>query len=94
LVKWERGAIFVSSTHALLPRRYNLTYDNEDLLSTMSEKVSEEVKRGEHFAGGREYRAYSDQIDLGLNLWTPHSAKYEDWRQLVALGLMSRGGWM
>ena len=77
LVKWERGAIFVSSTHALLPRRYNLTYDNEGgekltgallhtkFLSTMSEKVSEEVKRGEHFAGGREYRAYSDQIDLG-----------------------------
>lgn len=106
LVKWARGAVYVSSTHALLPRRYNLTYDNgggekltgallhTKFLSTMSEKVAEEVRRAEHFAGGREYKAYSDQIDLGLNLWTPHSAKYEDWRQLVALGLMSRGGWM
>ncbi len=106
LVKWERGTIYVSSTHALLPRRYNLTYDHEGgekltgallhtkFLSTMSEKVAEEVNRGEHFAGGREYRAYSDQIDLGLTLWTPHSVSYEDWRQLVALGLMSRGGWL
>lgn len=106
LVKWRRGAAYVSSTHALLPRRYNLTYDHAGgekltgallhakFLSTMSEKVAEEVSRGEHFAGGREYKAYSDQINLGLNLWTQHSAKYEDWRQLVALGLMSRGGWM
>ncbi len=106
LVKWTVGTAYVSSTHALLPRRYNLTYDHEGgekltgallhtkFLSTMSEKVAEEVRRAEHFAGGREYKAYSDQIGLGLNLWTPHSAKYEDWRQLVALGLMSRGGWM
>lgn len=106
LVKWTTGTVYVSSTHALLPRRYNLTYDHEGgekltgallhtkFLSTMSEKVAEEVRRAEHFAGGREYKAYSDQIDLGLNLWTRHSAEYEDWRQLVALGLMSRGGWM
>ncbi|MEM7268596.1 MAG: glycosyltransferase family 2 protein [Pseudomonadota bacterium] len=106
LVKWRAGAVFVSSTHAILPRRYNVTYDDEGgetltgallhtkFLSTLGQKVEEELTRGEHFAGGREYRAYSDQIDAGLTLWNDHSAKYEDWRQLVALGLMSRGGWL
>lgn len=106
LVKWSRGSVYVSSTHALLPRKYNITYDHESgerltgallhtkFLATMSHKVAEEVERGEHFADGREYRAYSQQIDRGLTLWTEHSVTYEDWRQLVALGLMSRGGWM
>lgn len=106
LVKWRAGACYVSSTHALLPRGYNVTYDDAGgetltgvllhakFLSVLAGKVAEEVARGEHFAGGREYRAYSERIDEGLSLWSPHSVKYEDWRQLVALGLMSRGGWL
>ena len=106
LVKWRRGQCFVSSTHSLLPRALNVTYDEGDgerltgallhtkFLSTMADKVTEEVGRGEHFADGREYRAYSARIDEGLTLWTPHSARYEDWRQRVGLGLMSRGGWL
>ena len=106
LVRWRRGACFVSSTHALLPRAYNQTYDetggerltgvllHTKFLSVLSEKVEEEIGRGEHFAGGREYRAYSRKIERGLSLHTPHSVRYEDWRQLAALGLMARGGWL
>ena len=106
LVKWRRGACFVSSTHALLPRAYNQTYDegggerltgvllHTKFLSVLSDKVEEEISRGEHFAGGREYRAYSRKIERGLTLHSPFSVKYEDWRQLTALGLMARGGWL
>lgn len=106
LVRHRPGICFVSSTHAVLPRKYNITYDDEGgekltgvllhtkFLSVLADKVEEEIDRGEHFAGGREYKAYADRIEAGLTLWTPHSACYEDWRQLVALGLMSRGGWL
>lgn len=106
LVKWRRGACFISSTHALLPRSYNITYDEEGgerltgallhakFLSVLADKVEEEVERGEHFAGGREYKAYARRIAGGLSLRTEFSAKYDDWRQLTALGLMARGGWM
>jgi hypothetical protein len=70
LVKWKKGTCFVSSTHALLPRAYNQTYDegggerltgvllHTKFLSVLSDKVEEEIERAEHFAGGREYRAY------------------------------------
>lgn len=106
LVKWETGNVFVSSTHALLPRALNVTYDDKagerltgallhtKFLSSVGPKVEEELARNEHFAGGREYRAYADRIGAGETLWSEHSERYRDWRQLVALGLMSRGGWL
>ncbi|MEM7525741.1 MAG: glycosyltransferase family 2 protein [Pseudomonadota bacterium] len=106
LVKWRRGDCYVSSTHALLPRALNVTYDDEagerltgvllhaKFLAAIAPKVEEELLRAEHFAGGREYRAYADKIGAGESLWTEHSVEYRDWRQLVALGLMSRGGWL
>lgn len=106
LVRWRRGDCFVSSTHALLPRRLNVTYDERGgerltgallhtkFLSGIGEKVAEEAVRGEHFAGGREYRAYADRIETGESLKGAHSLRYRDWRQLAALGLISRGGWL
>lgn len=106
LVKWRRGMCFVSSTHALLPRSVNVTYADDfgerltgallhaKFLAELSDKVDEELERGEHYAGGREYRAYADRIAEGQGLWSPHSARYKDWRQLVDLGLMSQGGWL
>lgn len=106
LVKWRSGYCFVSSTHSLLPRGLNLTYDRHQgemltsvllhakFLASVAPKVEEELTRNEHFADGREYRAYSKKIAAGASLWTEHSVRYEDWRQLDALGLMSRGGWL
>jgi hypothetical protein len=106
LVKWERGHCFVSSTHALLPRSLNVTYDEEagerltgvllhaKFLAALAPKVTEEIERGEHFAGGREYQAYAEKIDAAETLWTEQSVEYRDWRQLVSLGLMARGGWL
>jgi hypothetical protein len=106
LVKWQAGNALISSTHCLLPRALNITYDEEGgervtgallhtkFLSMATEKVAEEVDRAEHFAGGREYRAYAQRIGDGLSLWSPHSVEYESWRQLTALGLIARGGWL
>lgn len=103
LVKWQRGYAYASSTHALLPRGLNLTYDESGgekasgclmhakLLPGFPDKVAEEAARGEHYAGGREYLVCSrpEMVDF----WTRWSERYEGWRQVELLGLMSRGNW-
>jgi hypothetical protein len=103
LVKWRRGFVWVSSTHALLPRGLNLTYErgggekvtgallHAKFLNVLSEKVREEMVRGEHYGGSVEYRAYAGAE--ALDLWTPFSERYLHWRQLEILGLISKGDW-
>lgn len=103
LVRWSRRMAYASSTHMLLPRGLNRTYDDAGgekmsgcllhakFLSSLSAKAEEEANRGEHFASGREYKAYRDRA--GTSLWTPWSERYQDWRQLERLGLMSAGDW-
>lgn len=105
LVRWNRRCAYVSSTHMLLPRRMNEVYDetggeltsgallHAKFLSDFVRKARLEADRAEHFDGGREYRVYRDQLDRGIGLWTPHSTRYEGWRQLEALGLISTGDW-
>ena len=105
LVKWHWSYCFVSSTHMLLPRRLNLTYDewggekasgcllHAKFLSTLEAKVEEELERREHFANSREYFAYAEQLKDGADLWCKWSEKYINWRQLEILGLMSKGNW-
>ena len=62
-------------------------------LSTFPAKVSEEIERGEHFARGREYRAYAAENPDRINFWCKWSETYISWRQLEILGLMSKGSW-
>lgn len=105
LVKWERGFVYVSSTHSLLPRGLNAVYDewggekasgcllHAKFLSTLTDKVTEELTRKQHFAGSREYRAYAERIPERPDLWCKWSEKYINWRQLEILGLMSKGNW-
>jgi hypothetical protein len=105
LVKWHRSYVYVHSTHMLLPRSLNRVYDtaggemasgcllHAKFLSTFPAKVSEEIDRGEHFARGREYRAYAADNPDRLNLWCKWSETYISWRQLEILGLMSKGSW-
>lgn len=105
LVRWQRGYVYVSSTHMLLPRGLNLTYDeaggekasgailHAKFLSTLPAKVAEELERGEHYAGGREYRAYAATLQDSPDLWCKWSEKYVNWRQLEILGLISKGSW-
>ena len=105
LVKWHWSCCFASSTHMLLPRGLNLTYDewggekasgcllHAKFLSTLEAKVEEELERREHFAGSREYLAYAETLKGEANLWCKWSEKYVNWRQLEILGLMSKGNW-
>ncbi len=105
LVKWHWSCCFASSTHMLLPRGLNLTYDewggekisgcllHAKFLSTFHAKVEEELERREHFAGSREYLAYAETLKGDADLWCKWSEKYINWRQLEILGLMSKGNW-
>lgn len=105
LVKWQRKYAYALSTHMLLPRGLNQTFDERGgekasglllhtkFLNTFSDKVSEELTRGQHYAGSLEYRAYADRSPDELELWCNWSEKYINWRQLEILGLMSKGNW-
>jgi len=105
LVKWRRGQAYVSSTHMLLPRGLNLVYDawggekasgcllHAKFLASLTDKAQEELARGEHYAGSREYRAYAEGLEGRADLWTAWSERFINWRQLEILGLMSKGSW-
>ncbi|MEI4485474.1 glycosyltransferase family 2 protein [Frigidibacter sp. MR17.14] len=105
LVKWDRSYCYMSSTHMLLPRGLNAVFDewggerpsgcllHAKFLSTLPAKVTEELERGQHYAGSREYRAYEEGLRDSPDLWCKWSEKYINWRQLEILGLMSKGNW-
>jgi hypothetical protein len=105
LVKWHRSYAYVSSTHMMLPRQLNLTYDDQagerpsgvllhaKFLDTFAAKAAEELARGEHYAQSAEYRAYREGSTRERDLWCNWSEKYVNWRQLEVLGLMSKGNW-
>jgi len=105
LVKWDRRYTYVSSTHTLLPRGLNLTYDewggekasgillHAKFIDTFSAKAREELQRGQHYSGSAEYKAYAEKLHNGTDLWCKWSEKYINWRQLEILGLMSKGNW-
>jgi hypothetical protein len=106
LVKWKAGYVYVSSTHSLLPRGLNLVYDqwggekttgcllHAKFFSILKDKAIEDLERNQHYAASREYKAYSMHIGQGTRLWTEASAKYQGWKQLEDLGLMSSGSWI
>ncbi|MGR3435205.1 MAG: glycosyltransferase family 2 protein [Shimia sp.] len=105
LVKWQRHYAFVSSTHMLLPRGLNLTYEDgggekasgvllhTKFLDTFGHKAKEELARGQHYQGSVEYKAYASGLSEDPDLWHRWSEKYINWRQLELLGLMSKGNW-
>lgn len=80
LVKWARGYVYVSSTHSLLPRGLNLTYDewggekasgcllHAKFLDVLKDKALEELTRKQHYAASREYQAYARVIGTGTRL--------------------------
>lgn len=105
LVYWSRKYAYVSSTHMLLPRGLNKVYDESGgehasgvllhakFLDTIIDKAREELQRGEHYAGSREYAAYDKGLQQDADLWCSYSTEYINWRQLEILGLMSKGDW-
>ncbi|WP_240722879.1 glycosyltransferase family 2 protein [Poseidonocella sp. HB161398] len=101
LVRWKPGQAYVSSTHHLLPRGLNLRREeaptgvllHTKLLPGLSGRAAREAERGEHYRGGAEYRAYLQGGGTAVALHHPGSRRFSGWRQLEALGLMSRGLW-
>jgi len=105
LVRWHRRYAYVSSTHMLLPRGLNLVHDDwggekvsgcllhAKFVGGFAARAEEELARGEHYGRGREYRAYCAGLAALPDLWCAWSERYRDWRQLEALGLMSKGHW-
>ncbi|NVO55959.1 glycosyltransferase family 2 protein [Rhodobacteraceae bacterium B1Z28] len=105
LVKWDRKYVYVSSTHSLLPRGLNQVYDewggekasgallHAKLINTLGDKAREEMKRGQHYRGSGEYKAYAERLDENPVFWCDWSETYINWRQLEILGLMSKGNW-
>jgi hypothetical protein len=105
LVKWKKGYIYASSTHMLLPRKLNITYNKmggEEISgallhfkfsNVLLHKIKEEKSLKQHYLDGVEYKSYDKHDAADLNLWTPYSEKYTGWYQLEDLGLISKGGW-
>lgn len=106
LVKWNRRYAYVSSAHSLLPRHLNHVYDSvggemtsgillhSKFMNTVVERAVEEKQRQEHFANSSLYTGYYDALRGDPDLWCEGSTRFTGWRQLEAMGLMSRGGWI
>ena len=106
LVKWDRGYAYVNSTHAILPRTLNAVFDetggeclsgillHTKFLPVVIDKSVEEQTRKQHFSNSTLYEGYYRDVIAAPDLWCATSCRYTGWRQLEALGLMSRGGWV
>ena len=106
LVKWHWRYVYVNSSHALLPRELNHVYDemggektsgillHTKFLNTVVEKSAEEKERQQHFQNSALYEDYYDALLNNPDLWCEHSTRITGWRQLEAMGLMSRGNWI
>jgi hypothetical protein len=104
LVKWRRGLRYVSSMHHLNDPQLNCTVlDRPEAVSgvlfhfkyvnLLQHKASEEMVRGEHYAGSAEYKAYIDAGDIVLR--DPGiSLRYAGSAQLTELGFMQAGTWL
>jgi hypothetical protein len=63
-------------------------------LNVVVEKSAEEKHRREHFANSDLYEGYYDRLINDPDLWCHASTKFISWRQLEAMGLMSKGNWV
>lgn len=106
LILWNRRYAYVNSTHSILPRRLNRVYATDGgeapsgillhtkFLPTIVARSREERDRAEHFHDATLYERYYAGVIDAPDLWCPQSRPYRGWRELEALGLMSRGGWI
>ncbi len=106
LIKWHWRYAYVSSTHSALPRHLNHVYDSTGgemtsgvllhtkFLHTIVTRSAEEKRRKQHFENSALYDDYYDRLTESPQLWCETSTRLSGWRQLEAVGLMSRGGWV
>ncbi|MCL4067604.1 glycosyltransferase family 2 protein [Pseudomonas sp. GX19020] len=106
LVKWSWRYAWHNSTHSLLPAPLNHVFDetggemtsgvllHTKFLPEIIEKSGEEKERRQHFADPTRFGSYYDGLIAAPLLKSAQSRRYTGWRQLEALGLLSRGGWV
>ncbi len=106
LVKWHWRYAYVNSTHSILPARLNAVFDEDGgerisgvllhtkFLHTIVDKSAEEKVRRQHFGDPDRFGTYYDGLIADPVLHCAASRRLTGWRQLEALGLMSRGGWV
>jgi glycosyltransferase involved in cell wall biosynthesis len=106
LVKWHWRYAYFNSTHSILPARLNAVFDetggemtsgallHTKFLHTIVTKSAEEKGRRQHFADPERFGGYYDGLIADPVLHCAASRRYSGWRQLEAMGLISRGGWM
>lgn len=106
LIRWNRRYVYVNSTHTALPPRLNHVYGEDGaeklsgillhskFLPQILDKSREDLQRKEHFNQPDLYQDYYNQLISDPIFYNPASTCLTGWRQLEALGLMSRGGWI
>ncbi len=101
LVHWRRPYAFINSTHSALPSHLNHTWKvpisgvllHSKFLPGTATRARSEKKRDEHFRNGADYANYYDSLSGNPDLWWPGATRYQGWKQLVKLGLMTEPDW-
>ena len=104
LIRWRRAYAYASSPHIALPRRLNGGFDarrdlptgvllHSKFLEVVIDKSREEKQRRQHFTHSERYDRYYDEIIADPDLWHPGAVRYDGWKRLEELGLMTRGAW-
>jgi hypothetical protein len=94
LIKWQRGYQYLHGRHSL-NTPVNFAFFRGAVLHfkffhDFYKRIINEVKRGEHFKGAREYRMYLEYLNNkpDFTFYYEGSMPYQDSSQLVNLGLM------
>lgn len=104
VVWWQKHYRYQSSAHDMWPWHLNRVWTKTGIplsaclfhfkfVSSLRQKVEEEMVRRQHYGASREYRRYKDNIDNSLYC-EGVSVKYEGPAQLQELGLMHEGEWV
>lgn len=106
LVRWQRGYAYVTSTHAMLPRRLNHTYDgpggecpsglllHSKFLPDAVSRATEDLTRRQHFFQPDKFQSYYKALEGSPDLWHADSFCDLDHKQLIRLGLMTEIEWV
>ena len=104
VVWWQKHYRYQSSAHLMWPWSLNRTFMKTGIplsgalfhfkfISSLQQKVDEEMTRRQHYGGSREYKRYRENI-RGTLYAEGISVKYEGLAQLVELGLVNEGEWL
>lgn len=105
LIRWDRRYACVNSCHSALPRSLNDAYSgpggrdpsgvllHSKFLPDILARSAEEKQRAEHFHAPQNFDDYYDRLMSEPVLWHEGSVRYDGWRQLCDIGLMSGADW-